>query len=253
MARKSRSTPAARSAASGAKSGPKAEPKAGPKAGPKSGQTSERKRIIESFMGLLAAKPIEEIGFAEIAKGAGVSLAELRGMFGSTLAVLAAHVKEIDREVLAAGDADMAEESPRERLFDVLMRRIEMLEPRKAAVRSLIRSCRRNPGLAFALNGLAVRSQQWMLTAAEIHAGGPRGMVRAQGLALLFASVLRVWVNDDDPGHARTMAALDRALARGQRLSGFLDDLCRIPKCVGRGRRRRRRDADDAGEEAVAA
>jgi AcrR family transcriptional regulator len=241
MARKPRSKPAGRSAASGAKSGPK------------SGQTSERERIIESFIGLLAEKPIAEIGFTEIAKGAGVSLADLRGMFGSRLAILSAHVKEIDRQVLAGGDADVAEESPRERLFDVLMRRIELLEPHKAAVRSLIRSCRRDPGLAFALNGLAVRSQQWMLTAAEIDAAGSRGMVQAQGLALLFASVLRTWIHDDDPGHARTMAALDRALARGQRLSGILDDLLRLPKCIGRVRRRRRRDADDADEETVAA
>ena len=68
-----------------------------------------------------------------------------------------------------------------------------------------------------------------MLTAADIGAAGPRGFVRAQGLALLFASVLRTWVDDDDPGLARTMAALDRALARGQRWSGLLDELCRIP------------------------
>ena len=79
-------------------------------------------------------------------------------------------------------------------------------------MRSLLRSARRNPPLALALNGLAVRSQQWMLTAAGINASGPRGMMRAQGLALLFGSVLRTWVRDDDPGLARTMAALDRAL-----------------------------------------
>jgi AcrR family transcriptional regulator len=213
----------------------------------------ERERIIEAFMALLAEKPIEEIGFADIAKRAGVSLAQLRGAFGSTLAILAAHVKAIDRAVLAGDDADMAEEPPRERLFDVLMRRLEILAPHKEATRSLLRSATRNPGLAFALNGLAVRSQQWMLTAADIDAAGPRGMVRAQGLAMLFASVLRSWVRDDDPGLARTMAALDRALARGQRWSAFLDELCRIPACAaGLGRRRRRR-TDDADDETVAA
>src|SRR5687767_3709108 len=84
-----------------------------------------RERIIEALMALLAEKPIERIGLAEIAERAGVSLAELRGEFASPLAVLAAHVKELDRAVLAAaGDPDMAEESPRERLFDVLMRRL---------------------------------------------------------------------------------------------------------------------------------
>ncbi len=249
MARKPRSKPTARSAASGAKS----EPRSGTKSGRNSGPKSERERIVESFMALLAEKPIEEIGFAEIARGAGVSLAALRGVFGSKLAILSTHVKETDQQVLAGGDAEMAEESPRERLFDVLMRRIELLEPHKAAVRSLIRSCGRHPALALSLNGLAIRSQRWMLTAADIDAAGPRGMVRAQGLALLFASVLRVWVHDDDPGHARTMAALDRALGHGQRWSGFLDGLCRIPDCIGRVRRRRRRDVDDADDERVAA
>jgi AcrR family transcriptional regulator len=243
MARKSRSSPGARSDASGAKPGPK----------PATQSTSDRERIIESFMALLADRPVAEIGYSDIAKGAAVSLAQLREMFGSTRAILAAHMKEIDRQVLAGGDADLADESPRERLFDVLMRRIELLDSRKAAVRSLLRSCRRDPGLAFVLNGLAVRSQTWMLTAADIDASGPRGMMRAQGLALLFLSVLQVWVDDDDPGRARTMAALDRALARGQRLAGFLDDLCRIPRCVGRARRRRRRDADDTDTAAVAA
>jgi AcrR family transcriptional regulator len=213
---------------------------------------SERARIIDAFMALLAEKPIEKIGLAEIARGAGVSLSDLRGAFGSTMAILAAYVKQVDRAVLAGEDADMAEEPPRERLFDVLMRRIELLAPHKAAVRSLMRSAVRNPGLAFALQGLALRSQQWMLTAANIGASGPRGFVRAQGLALLFASVLRTWVDDDDPGLARTMAALDRALARGQRWSGLLDELCRIPSYACRMRSRRRRPADDADEETVA-
>src|SRR4029079_4412685 len=170
----------------------------------------------------------------------------------STLAIFAAHMKELDRKVLASGGGDMAVEPPRERLFDVLMRRIETMGPYREATRSVLKSASRNPGLALALNGLAVRSQQWMLTAADIDAAGPRGMIRAQGLALLFASVLRAWVDDDDPGLARTMAALDRAFARGQRWSRFLDDVSRIPACVGRLRPRRRR-RDDAGDETVAA
>jgi AcrR family transcriptional regulator len=212
----------------------------------KSGSTSER--IVAAFMALLAELPIERIGMAEVADRAGVSLADLRGEFSSPLAILAAHIKDIDRKVLAEIDPDMAEESARERLFDVLMRRLELLAPHRDAVRSIVRSARRSPGLALALNGLAVRSQQWMLTAAGIGASGPKGMLRAQGLALLFTGVLRTWVDDDDKGQARTLAALDRELARGQRFAGLLDDLCRIPEaaCALRSRMRRpRRDRDE--------
>jgi AcrR family transcriptional regulator len=216
---------------------------------------TERDKIIAAFLALLAEKPIEQIGLAEIAKEAGVSLTQLRGEFGSPLAILAAHIKTIDRAVLAQDLSDVADEPPRERLFDVLMRRLEAMAPHRDAVRSLLRSARRNPPLALALNRLSVRSQQWMLTAAAINASGPRGMVRAQGLALLFSSVLRAWIRDEDPGLARTMAALDRALARGQRFAGFLDDLCHIPARICRlaTRRRRRRRRDEDSEESAAA
>jgi len=213
---------------------------------------SDREKIIAAFMALLAEKRFEEIGFGEIAARSGLTLANCRAEFGSTLAILAAHMKELDRTVLAGASGDMAEEPPRERLFDVLMRRVEAMAPHREAVRSLMKSAQCNPGLAFALNGLAVRSQTWMLTAADVDAAGPRGMIRAQGLAMLFASVLRTWVDDEDEGFARTLAALDRALARGQRWSRFLDDVSRIPACVGRLRPRRRR-RDDAGDETVAA
>ncbi len=196
-------------------------------------------------MALLAEKRIEEIGFGDIAGRADVTLAVLRGEFATTLAILAAHMKELDRKVLAGGESDMAEEPPRERLFDVLMRRIEAMAPYREATRSLIKSASCNPGLAFALNGLAVRSQTWMLTAAGIDAAGPRGMIRAQGTAALFASVLRTWVDDEDEGLARTLAALDRALARGQRWSGMLDDLCRFSPGKFRSRFRRRRDEEE--------
>src|SRR5690242_2124224 len=160
---------------------------------------SNREKIVEGFMALLAEEPFEKIGFAEIAARSGLSLAECRAEFASTVGVLAAHLKEIDRKVLAGGEVDIAEEPPRERLFDVPMRRLEALAPQRAAVRSLVRSASRNPGLALALNGLAVRSQQWMLTAADIDGAGPRGMIRAQGLALLYGRVVRVWLRDDDP------------------------------------------------------
>ena len=212
---------------------------------------SDRDKAIDALMTLLAEHRFEQIGLAEVAGRAGIKLSQLRGEFGSTLAILAAHIKDIDRIVLAGGDADMAEEPARERLFDVLMRRLEALAPYKEAVRSIMCSARRNPGLAFALNAMAVRSQQWMLESAGIGASGPRGALRAQGAALMFARVLSVWIDDEQEGLDRTMAALDRGLSSAERWAGFLDDLCALPRCVLRGPRRRRRMRGEEGAEAA--
>jgi AcrR family transcriptional regulator len=208
--------------------------------------TSNRDKAVDALMALLAERPFDEIGLAEIADRGGLSLSQLRAEFSSTLAILAAHIKDIDRKVLDGTDADMTEEPARERLFEVLMRRLEALAPYKAAVRSLMRSARRSPGLAMAINGMALRSQHWMLTAAGVGTHGPRGMLRAQGAALLFGRVLGVWIDDEEAGLDRTMAALDRGLASAERWSGFVDDICCIPAVLRRGMRHRRaRDYDE--------
>jgi AcrR family transcriptional regulator len=231
------------------------KPKRQPQAKAEATRTgSDRDKAISGLMELLAEQSFEDIGLAEVAGRAGIKLSQLRSEFGSTLAVLGAFTKQIDNAVLDGGDADMAEEKPRDRLFDVLMRRIEALAPYKDAMRSIMRSARRNPGLALALNVMAVRSQSWMLEAAGIGASGPRGALRAQGAALMFARVMSVWIDDDEEGLDRTMAALDRGLASAGRWDGFVGDLLSIPKCIMRGpRRRRRRPADEGLAEADAA
>lgn len=216
-------------------------------------EKSDRDKIVEAFMDLLAEHAYERIDFSVVATRAGVPLHRCRAEFDTLIDVLAAHLRQVDSAVLAGADADMAQEPPRERLFDVLMRRLEVLGPRKAAIRSLARSARCNPPLGLALNALAVRSQRWMLTAADIDSTGLRGAVRAQGLAYLYADVVRTWLKDEDPGLARTMAALDRQLARGARWVRGLDDLRRLVPSPCRLRRRSSRDrhANDPGEQPI--
>lgn len=207
-----------------------------------------REKILDSFLVLLAERPFERISLGDVASEAGVSLSELRAAYGSTFDMVSAFVRETDRKVLAVSTDDMADEPPRDRLFDVLMRRFDVISPHKAALRSLAESARRNPFFALALNRLGVRSQQWMLAAAKIDTAGIKGAVRAQGLALIYARVLQTFLRDDDPALARTMAALDRELDKGQRALGMLEGAVRLAT----GSRRRHKE-DAPPEEPAAA
>src|ERR1700742_4816318 len=75
---------------------PRSAPKQAPALPPPAG--TDRDKIIAAFMALLAEKRFEETGFGEIAARSGLTLASCRGEFGSTLAIYAAHVKELDRK-----------------------------------------------------------------------------------------------------------------------------------------------------------
>ena len=190
----------------------------------------------------------------EIAGRAGVKPSTLRGAYDGRLAILADFFRRIDAKVLDGLDEDLADEPPLDRLFDVLMSRLDALSPYKPALRALAEEAWRNPALAARLNRIAVRSQSWMLSAAGIEWSGLQGAAKTQGLAIAFARVLGVWFTDEDPGQARTMAALDSELKRGAAILGRLDkagafvaSLKRFSRNARRGRGAKPDAADDTG------
>ena len=211
-----------------------------------------RDRIIDATMALLAERRIGEIGLGDIAAAADVPLGALRETFDGKLGILAAFTRRIDLAVLAGPAPDM-EAGPRDRLFEAEMRRLDALAPYKAALRGLAGSARRDPALACALHRLAARAQKWTLAAAGIDHGGMLGRLGVEGAVMIHGETLRVWLDDDDPDLGRTMAALDRALRRGERAMRFLDDACtsvsRVLDC-GRRLRERGRAARSVPEEA---
>ena len=206
-----------------------------------------RNAIIDALLALAAEAPWETISLDDLAVRAGVSLAQLRNAYDGRLAVIADFARRTDQAVLAGIDPDMAGEPARERLFDVLFARLEALAQYRDSVRSLGEAARRDPLLALDLNRIVAVSMGWMLSGAGISVTGPGGLVRAQGLALVWARVLRTWLDDDDPGLARTMAELDRRLRQGEGIILGLERLARlIPGPFGRRRRRRREAGDQA-------
>lgn len=196
--------------------------------------------ILDAALALAAEQPWESVRLSDIAERAGVTLSDLRGVYDGKTDILAAFSRRIDRAVLDNLDPDVAGEPARERLFDVLMTRFDMLMPYREAVRSIIKSVEARPGDLIAWNPVAVRSMTWMLEAAGGRTDGRIGAIAAQGLAIAFGRTLRVWLRDEDEGMARTMVALDRALSDGERWLRRLDSLGNIATGLRRMRQMRR-------------
>ncbi|MFN8830680.1 MAG: TetR family transcriptional regulator [Labrys sp. (in: a-proteobacteria)] len=190
----------------------------------------ERRAIIDALMMLANERDWDDIGLAAIATHAGLSLSQLRAHFPSKGAILAAYARMIDQAVLDGIDAGMADEPPRERLFDTLMRRLDAMAPHKGAIRSIMKGMMRDPLSLAALNQVAVNSMRWMLVASDIDAEGPLGAVRAQGLVIAWSRILKVWLDDEDAGLARTMTAIDKELRAGEGWLRRADDIWRMTR-----------------------
>ncbi|KNY22304.1 TetR family transcriptional regulator [Methylobacterium sp. ARG-1] len=214
-----------------------------------------REAAVEALMRLAAEQPWNDIEIGDIAREAGLTLAELRDLFPSKGAVLGGLTRIIDRKVLEGDISGLEEEPTRERLFDVLMRRLDAMTPYKPALRRIAYALRGEPLSMLALNSVMLNSHRYMLAAAGIDTEGPLGQLKLQGVVIAFARVTQVWLEDDDPALARTMAKLDKEIRNGERLMERAEDARRLTaplRALGRSlldrRPRTRRPTPDGDE-----
>lgn len=215
-----------------------------------------RRTVVDALFRLAAQRRWDEIELPDIAREAGLTLAEMRPLFPSKMAILGGLNRIVDEAVLAGVSDDLAGEPARERMFDLVMRRLDALTPYKDGLKRLMPTLRRDPLALAALNRAAVNSWRYMLASVGIPTEDSLGHVRVQGAVLLMARVAETWLDDDEPDLSRTMAKLDRELKAAGRVLARFDDLHRLTAplrcfaravCGTRSRVRRRERAPRAG------
>jgi AcrR family transcriptional regulator len=195
------------------------------------------RQIIDTALTLAGEKGWRATTMADIAARAEISLAEIYRVFPTKSDILKGFTRRIDEAVLSEGPGGDESETPRDRLFDVMMRRFDALTPYRSGLDSISRDLRNDP-VAGAVHACSRRrSLSWMLEAAGIPSDGIAGMLRVKGLAVIYLMVFKVWLTDDSADLSRTMAALDARLRQAEQFSNSLP---------GRRGRRGRGTADEA-------
>lgn len=183
-------------------------------------KTQVPQHILDAALALAGEKGWGQVTLADIAMRSKMPLPEVYAEFPSKTAIMDALLDQFDHAMLA-GQIE-AEASPRDRLFDVVMRRIDAMKPYKEGLRALMRDGGGDPITALCGVRRFLRSMALMLEAAGISASGLRGLARIEGMSLVYLYTLRAWMRDDSEDAAATMAALDKAVRRAETVASVL-------------------------------
>ncbi|MGY6768077.1 TetR family transcriptional regulator [Komagataeibacter xylinus] len=154
----------------------------------------------------------------DAARDAGLSLETARKRFACKTGLLFMLGRLADESALVE---DGTEGSVRDKLFDMLMRRLDVFQQYREGVRSVLRALPTDPVLAVLLGGATLESMQWIATAAGVDTTGLAGALRLQALVGVWTLTLRTWDRDDSTDMGQTMAALEEALKRAGRFVSF--------------------------------
>jgi AcrR family transcriptional regulator len=182
---------------------------------------SDSDRIIDAALACIARQGWRRLSLADIAAEAGLPILRVYRLFSSKPAILRGFFRRVDEAVLAAPLDSEPDERPRDRVFDLLMRRFDALTPYRAALEVLGRELPTDPLAALAAGAGLLRSMRWMLEAAGISGEGLGGVLAVKLTAAAYLATLRVWLRDESPDLAPTMAALDRRLRGIERWYGI--------------------------------
>lgn len=177
-----------------------------------------KEKIVSIALDLAVSLGWDNVNLRDIAAEAKLSLAELHEYFEDKSDILSVLGRIIDRRTLE-NIADLEAEIPvRDRLFDVMMERFDVLNEYRGGIVAIMRSFKMDPKQAVISMPHLCRSMTWMLEAAGIETNGIRGAIKVTGLTGVYLNVLRTWKEDDSPDMGKTMAALDKDLGRAERV-----------------------------------
>lgn len=177
-----------------------------------------RRDLARAALTLAATTPWRDITLAALADAASRPLADL---YGASLWEAVDCAEEAFDRAIADGSAALdPQQSVRDRLFDLIMKRFEAMEPHRKAVMGMEYGVDRDPTLLASQHQRHVRCARWVLALAGLEADGVTGQARAQGLGVIIGQARAAWRGDVDGDFAKTMASLDKNLRRAEEMFG---------------------------------
>ena len=175
-------------------------------------ETVDPDRLIDAALALVVERGWRSVSLAAVASEAGVPILQVYRLFPSRTAILCGLLRRVDEAALAMPLDGEAGEKPRDRVFDVLMRRFDALQPYRPALEVLRRDLRADPLTALALGRALLCSMRLMLEAAGISSHGVGGVIAVKLTTASYLAAAHTWAGDESPDLAPTMATLDRRL-----------------------------------------
>ncbi len=171
-------------------------------------------KLVAAAFASAADKGWHRVSAAQAARDAGLDLAHARLRFPTRRSILKRFGQMADTYALEGAPAEAAADTVKDRLFDLMMRRIDFLQNHRGGVIALARLAPLEPGLSAWLACATLDSMGWLLEGAGVSAQGIPGALRKRGLAAVWVWGLRAWLRDESADLAATMAAVDAALSK---------------------------------------
>tara|TARA_B100000035_G_C20964516_1_gene538119 strand:- start:482 stop:1066 length:585 start_codon:yes stop_codon:yes gene_type:complete len=170
--------------------------------------------ILDKAFSVIAKEGWIDFSLLRFSKTQKISMKNLKTFFRNKDEILERFTKMIDYKVESNFDfEEMKGTSKKDNLFELIMLRLEAMQPYKVALRNILSSAKERPVILKKLSKNIINSLDFYLEVSSYYDDTFVDFLKKNAIFFIYSLTFRVWLNDESDDLSKTMAELDKFLS----------------------------------------
>ena len=184
-------------------------------------KSSDKKfNLVKSSFDIIEKSGWKSFSLQKLSETEKIPINEIKFFFKSEITILAEFSKMIDIKVEKSFDyEELTNTSVKDNLFELIMLRLEFMQPYRNALKSIKNSFKSDPHVAKSVAKNVMNSLDFYLELTNAFNDSFLDIFKKKSIFLIYSYIFMIWLEDDSDELSKTMSELDRLLTFSEKIA----------------------------------
>ena len=184
-------------------------------------KSSEKKfNLIKSSFKIIEKSGWKSFSLEKLSYSEKISINEIKKIFKSEINIVDEFSKMIDIEVEKNFDyEELANTSVKDNLFELIMLRLEFMQPYRNALKRIKSTFKTDPLVAKSVSINVMDSLDFYLELSNAFNDSFLDIFKKKSIFLIYSYIFMIWLEDDSDELSKTMSELDKLLTFSEKIA----------------------------------
>ena len=184
-------------------------------------KSSDKKfNLVKSSFNLIEKSGWKSFSLQKLSYAEKIPINEIKIFFKSEITILDEFSKMIDIKVEKSFDyEELTNTSVKDNLFELIMLRLEYMQPYRNALKSIKSSFKSDPLVAKSVAKNVMNSLDFYLELTNAYNDSFLDIFKKKSIFLIYSYIFMIWLEDDSDELSKTMSELDKLLTFSEKIA----------------------------------
>ena len=184
-------------------------------------KSSDKKfKLVKSSFNIIEKSGWKSFSLQKLSYAEKIPINEIKIFFKSEITILDEFSKMIDIEVEKSFDyEELTNTSVKDNLFELIMLRLEYMQPYRNALKSIKSSFKSDPLVAKSVAKNVMNSLDFYLELTNAFNDSFLDIFKKKSIFLIYSYIFMIWLEDDSDELSKTMSELDKLLTFSEKIA----------------------------------